>query len=50
MRNKMYTNQKGVSYYKLYGRYFSNTGFLEVEISKEEYETEVSKAMEEIGK
>ena len=35
---KMYTNSKGISYYKRKGRYFRNTGWLEREITKEEYE------------
>ena len=37
-RKLMYTDSKGISYYQKGNRYFSNTGWLEREITKEEYE------------
>ena len=40
---KMYTNKKGVSYYKQYGKYFKNTRWLEVEIFENEYIEETNK-------
>lgn len=37
-KNKlMWTNAKGISYYNKGNRYFSNSGWLEKEISKEEF-------------
>jgi hypothetical protein len=33
----MYTNKQGISFYKKGNRYYKNTGWREVEISKEEY-------------
>lgn len=44
----MYTNNKGVSYYKIGKKYFSNTGWLEREISKEEYDYQVTLIMQEL--
>ena len=40
---KMYTNQKGESFYKVKNRYYKNTGWKETEISKEEYEKNFKK-------
>ena len=37
MKNKMWTNKKGVSYYKKGKRFFKNTGWLLVEISEKEF-------------
>ena len=37
----MYTNSKGISYYKRGKSYYRNTGWLEVEITKEEYDKEI---------
>ena len=34
---KMWTNSKGVSYYKRGNKYFSNSGWLEREISEKEF-------------
>lgn len=47
-KGKMITNSKGVSYYQLGKKYYRNTGFLRVEISKEEFEVEVNKAFNEL--
>ena len=38
MSRLMYTNKQGISFYKKGNRYYKNTGWREVEISKEEYE------------
>ena len=43
---KMYTNSKGVSYYKQCGKYFKNSGWLEVEIFENEYIEETNKIKE----
>lgn len=45
-KGKMITNSKGISYYQRGNKYYSNTGWLEREISKEEYEIERSKYYE----
>jgi len=37
MSRLMYTNKQGISFYKKGNRYYKNTGWREVEISKEEY-------------
>lgn len=42
----MYIDNHGISYYKRKGRYFKNSGWLEREITKEEYE----QAIKEITK
>ena len=47
-KGKMITNGKGMSYYQLGKRFYRNTGFLRVEISKEEFEDEVDKAFKEL--
>lgn len=43
----MYTNEKGVSYYQKGNRYFSNTGWIEREITKEEYLRNIPERSEE---
>ena len=40
-KNKMFTNSKGISYYQRKGKYFKNSGWLEKEITKEEFEREI---------
>lgn len=42
-RNIMHTLRSGVSYYKIKGCYYRNSGFLEVEITKEEYDEAIEK-------
>lgn len=49
-KGKMITNSKGISYYQLGKRYYRNSGFLRLEISKEEFEAEVNKAFKELEK
>ena len=39
----MYTNSKGISYYKRGKKYYCNSGWLEREITKEEYVKELLK-------
>lgn len=39
---KMYTDEKGVSYYKRGNKFFSNTGWLEREISEKEFKAKTS--------
>lgn len=39
----MYTNNNGVSYYKRGKKYYCNSGWLEKEITKEEYVNELLK-------
>lgn len=41
MSRFMFTNKQGISFYKQGNRYYKNTGWREVEISKEEYEKEI---------
>jgi len=48
-KNKMYTGQNGVSYYKVGNRYYSNSGWLEREITKLEYEENVNRINDEIA-
>lgn len=43
---QMLTNDKGISFYKVGKYYYKNSGWLEREISKEEYEIERSKYYE----
>lgn len=38
MSRLMYINKQGISFYKKGNRYYKNTGWREVEISKEEFE------------
>lgn len=45
---KMITNSKGVSYYQKGDKYYSNSGWLIIEITYEEFEKEVNKAKAEI--
>ena len=40
---KMWTNSKGVSYYTRGKKYYKNTGWLEREITKEEYKKDIEK-------
>ena len=40
---KMWTTRKGISYYKRNKKYYKNTGWLEIEISKEEFEENYGK-------
>ena len=40
---KMWTNKKGISYYKVGNRYFKNTGWLEQEITKTEFQENYGK-------
>lgn len=40
---KMYTNEKGISYYRIGKHYYKNTGWKETEITKEEYEKNFKK-------
>ena len=47
-KGMMITNSKGVSYYQKGNKYYSNTGWLEREISYELFEKEVNKAKAEI--
>ena len=47
-KNQMITNNKGISYYQRGKKYYKNTGWLEQEITKEEFNTEVEKAFHEI--
>lgn len=49
-RGKMITNSKGVSYYQKGNKYYSNTGWLEREISKAEFEEKVDQAFKELDK
>ena len=46
-KGKMITNSKGISYYQRGKKYYRNTGWLEVEISKQEFDVEVEKAFKE---
>lgn len=41
----MFTNSAGVSFYKSNGKYYRNSGWLEVEISKEEYEKGINEVL-----
>ena len=43
-KGKMITNSKGVSYYQRGNKYYSNTGWLEREISYELFEKDVNNA------
>ena len=47
-KGMMITNSKGVSYYQKGNKYYSNTGWLEREISYELFEKEVIKFKAEI--
>lgn len=47
-KGMMITNSKGVSYYQKGNKYYSNTGWLEREISYELFEKEVNKAKAQI--
>ncbi len=47
-KGKMITNKQGISFYQIGKKYFSNTGWLEREISKTEFEEKVKEAIEEI--
>jgi len=49
-RGQMITNSKGVSYYQRGNKYYSNTGWLEKEISKAEFEEKVEQAFKELEK
>lgn len=46
----MFTGNDGVSYYKIGKKYFSNSGWLEREITKEEYEAAIKRIMNELKK
>lgn len=46
----MFTGNDGVSYYKRCKKYFSNSGWLEYEITKEEYEEAIKRIMNELKK
>ena len=48
-KGQMITNGKGVSYYQLGKKYYRNTGWLQVEISKDEFDIEVEKAFNELN-
>ena len=39
----MWTNSRGISYYKKGNKYFKNTGWFEIEISKEEFDKNYGK-------
>ena len=43
----MFTGNDGVSYYKRGKKYFSNSGWLEREITKEEYEAAIKRILAE---
>lgn len=44
-KGMMITNSEGVSYYQKGNKYYSNTGWLEREISYELFEKELNKAI-----
>lgn len=44
-KGKMITNSEGISFYQKGKKYYSNSGWLEREISYELFEKEVKKAM-----
>jgi len=44
----MYTNNAGISYYKRGKHYFKNSGWLEREINKEEYEQAICIILKEM--
>ena len=46
-RGQMITNSKGVSYYQKGNKYYSNTGWLEKEISKADFSQEQYEALNE---
>lgn len=48
--NIMYTNNAGISYYKRGKHYFKNSGWLEREISKDEYDEAIRLFNSEINK
>lgn len=43
----MYTGKDGVSYYKRGAKYYSSTGWLEHEITKDVYESNVKRILSE---
>ena len=45
----MITGNDGISYYKKNGHYFSNSGWLERQISKEQYDKGIQKALSELN-
>lgn len=47
-KGQMITNNKGISYYQIGKKYYSNTGWLEKEISKTEFEEKVIEALKEL--
>lgn len=47
-RGMMITNNEGVSYYQKGKKYYSNTGWLEREISKDEFEKKVEESFKEL--
>ncbi len=47
-KGKMITNKLGISYYQIGKKFYSNSGWLEREISKSEFEKEVRKTVKEI--
>lgn len=47
-KGKMITNSKGVSYYQKGNKYYSNTGWLEKEITKDEFDKNVEQAFKEV--
>ena len=47
-KGEMITNNQGVSYYQIWKKYYSNTGWLEREITKEEFEAKVKEAFEQL--
>ena len=47
-KGQMITNSKGISYYQRGKKYYRNTGWLEVEISKQEFDVEVEKTFKEV--
>ena len=49
-KGKMITNDKGISYYQIGRKYYSNTGWLEREITKSEFEQKVKEAIAELNK
>lgn len=47
-KGKMITNSKGVSYYQKGNKYYSNTGWSEKEITKDEFDKNVEQAFKEV--
>ena len=46
-KGQMITNRQGISYYQKGNKYYSNSGWIEREITKSEFEEKVEQAIKE---